>query len=385
MINQKANKHVWNAFGAVQGPAPCTETASAGETQPETEGTGDPLQCSAPLGPPWHRCQPLTPVNCSQAAAPQCWEPAGPRCWETKSTVGTQTPQSNRSSASQFHSHPFGTSRTTSTRAWLHIEPGARCPTQRHRQPVGRPRVAVGLRTPRPGLPAPTGLCLSQRCRDRRPLPPHALAPLLPAPAPAAPQLLALHRHVGTAPAPRSHGFVPRFATLGTHPCHHGPVPPRHAPSPTPRALRQPRCHPWCQAPNPTPRLHSPPAHSPVPTSAAPCRTGSGLWGCIPTLMGPLHPRRTLPRPSTSPAATLSRGTVKVKVSAAKPGWQGAASSHLRPPTCPDRGVSVATATPSPPVPSSPFQSPPVPSPSPGAAAAAGGSRGGPWSPAAAP
>lgn len=94
----------------------------------------------------------------------------------------------------------------------------------------------------------------------------------------------------------------------------------------------------------------------------------------------PQPPRRVLPRPSSLPAATLSRGTLKVKVSAAKPGWQGAASSHRRPHTCPREASALSPSAPSVP-------SVPPGSPAPGAAAAAPtrGSAAGRWNPTAAP
>lgn len=81
-----------------------------------------------------------------------------------------------------------------------------------------------------------------------------------------------------------------------------------------------------------SPIPHPCPTNPPVPTVPSP----SSQPPC------PLYPvvPMSLPRPSARPAATLSRGRVRAKVSAVKPGWHDAARWHSRCPHCPERDVS---------------------------------------------
>lgn len=200
------------------------------------------------------------------------------------------------------------------------------------------------LRAPHPNLPAPTGLrCLSQR-RPRRRTPgsgsrcPRALTPahrarttdwcLLGPPVPSAAPLL----HVGTpgsVPRATSHHSdpVPTVEALSPPPLAPSPLP-QHCPhGPIPVATSAPLGHGFM-----SPIPHPCPTNPPVPTVSSP----SSQPPCSPYPVVPM----SLPRPSARPAATLSRGSVRAKVSAVKPGWHDAARWHSRCPLCPERDVS---------------------------------------------
>lgn len=198
------------------------------------------------------------------------------------------------------------------------------------------------LRAPRPELPAPTGLrCLSQR-RPRRRTP--GAAPAAPAPCQGhwgprwdhrcpqcGPSAACGHTSTALSPGPPAttacphrHGTVPM--AIASSPWHH-PTATALAPRPHPRGHGSPtraRSHGFMSH-----TAHPCPTHPPVPTvpSQPPCPPY------------PLVPVSS-PRPSARPAATLSRGTVRAKVSAVKPGWHDAARWHSRCPLCPERGVS---------------------------------------------
>lgn len=140
------------------------------------------------------------------------------------------------------------------------------------------------------------------------------------------------------------------MATLGaTHPAH----PHNHISMPTCHALslsHQEHLCPWYQPPL-VPRTELVPTYLTTISIAHPTHphnhSSVAPRGRTAPYPQPQLPRRVLPRPSSLPAATLSRGTLKVKVSAAKPGWQGAASSHRQPHTCPREASALSLSVPS--------------------------------------